>query len=426
MIPSKVRPLQTVIILAALFAVSAAPVAHANPSPIGWLDGVTLDYRLVGWTLDPGSPEQSLEVHFYVDGAAGHGVFVGAVVANLLRPDVNDVTGYAGDHGFSFEVPEQYRSGYRFFYAYGTDSATDQHAELLGSPKTIGVPPNGDATISAVVGGSPLVIRTFSHLAGAIGSLTWRGQEFIDRDDHGRELQSASSFDNLGECYNPTEAGSSVDGPTSTSILQALSATANVLTSQTQMAFWLLPGIDYRRPCSPWLPYTTAQNSQALSNHLLNKRVTVGFAGLDHVIEYLVIFTIPADERHDSAVFEVLTGYMQPQFSSFWKYNPATRILSPLDYGPEEQDQPVIMATPDGNYAMGVYSPDLPQDEFPTAGYGRWSFIPDTVKWNCVFRKGNVTPGQHSYRCYVVVGTLGDVQNSMDQLHAHFVGDAVK
>src|SRR2546430_10545377 len=37
---------------------------------------------------------------------------------------------------------------------------------------------------------------------------------------------------------------------------------------------------------------------------------------------------------------------MQPQFSSFWKYNPATGVLSPLDYGPGEQDQPVIMATP--------------------------------------------------------------------------------
>src|SRR5436309_3850472 len=81
MISSKVRPLRTLLILATLFAVSAAPGAQANQSPIGWLDGVTLDYRLVGWTLDPGSPEQSLDVHFYVDGPAGRGVFVGAVVA---------------------------------------------------------------------------------------------------------------------------------------------------------------------------------------------------------------------------------------------------------------------------------------------------------------------------------------------------------
>jgi len=348
-------------------------------------------------------------------------VLVGAVVANLPRPDVNTATGYPGDHGFSFAIPEQYRSGYRFFYAYGIDAATDPNAQLLGSPKTIGGPPNGDTTISAMVGGSPLVIQTFSYLAGAIGSLTWRGKEFIDRDDHGRELQSASHFDNLGECYNPTEAGSTVDGPTSTSILQALNATANVLTSQTQMAFWLLPGTNYGRPCSPSVPHTTAQNSHALSNHILDKAVTIGFAGLDHVIEYLVTFTVPANEQHDSAIFEVLTGYMQPEFSSFWRYSPVTGVLSPLDYGPGEQNQPVILATPDGEYAMGVYSPDLPQDEFPAAGYGRWSVIPDTVKWNCVFREINgVPPGQYIYRCYVVVGTLDDVRDSMDQLYAYF------
>src|SRR5437016_3777423 len=113
MIPSKVRPLQALILLAALFAVSAAPGAHASQLPIGWLDVVTPDYRLVGWTLDPDSPEQNLDVHFYVDGPAGRGVLVGAVVANLPRPDVNNATGYPGDHGFSFAIPEQYRSGYR-------------------------------------------------------------------------------------------------------------------------------------------------------------------------------------------------------------------------------------------------------------------------------------------------------------------------
>ena len=47
--------------------------------------------------------------------------------------------------------------------------------------------------------------------------------------------------------------------------------------------------------------------------------------------------------------------------------------------------------------------------------------IPDTVKWNCVFREINgVPPGQYIYRCYVVVGTLDDVRDSMDQLYAYF------
>lgn len=39
-------------------------------------------------------------------------------------------------------------------------------------------------TISANVFGSPLVVKTSAQFAGAIYSLTWKGQEFIDRADH--------------------------------------------------------------------------------------------------------------------------------------------------------------------------------------------------------------------------------------------------
>jgi hypothetical protein len=54
------------------------------------------------------------------------------------------------------------------------------------------------------------VITTTSRLAGAIHSLQWNGKEFIDSADHGRQLQSACSFDNArhanAETFNPTEA----------------------------------------------------------------------------------------------------------------------------------------------------------------------------------------------------------------------------
>src|SRR4051794_1659541 len=62
---------------------------------------------------------------------------------------------------------------------------------------------NGNSMIEGSVFGTPLQIGTTDRLAGAIASLTWNGMEFIDQLDHGRELQSASSFEDLGECYNP-------------------------------------------------------------------------------------------------------------------------------------------------------------------------------------------------------------------------------
>ena len=108
---------------------------------------------------------------------------------------------------------------------------------------------SGDAEISGTIGGKPLVIRTTSRLAGAIDSVKWDGVEFIDSHDHGRQLQSALNADVDGvfhvECYNPTEAGSVVDalGPKSTSRLEFLSTKDGLLTTRTQMAYWLAPGM---------------------------------------------------------------------------------------------------------------------------------------------------------------------------------------
>src|SRR5437879_419530 len=70
---------------------------------------------------------------------------------------------------------------------------------------------SGEAVIRGKAGASEIVITTTARLAGAIHSLTWNGREFIDSTDHGRQLQSAASFDCAGdfipETFNPTEAG---------------------------------------------------------------------------------------------------------------------------------------------------------------------------------------------------------------------------
>ncbi len=51
-------------------------------------------------------------------------------------------------------------------------------------------------------------------------------------------------------------------------------------------------------------------------------------------IEYLTEFTLPSSERHDYGVFEVLTGYMPAEFSSFWTYDVVSDTLSLLSDGP--------------------------------------------------------------------------------------------
>jgi hypothetical protein len=130
---------------------------------------------------------------------------------------------------------------------------------------------SGDATIRGKAGDSEIVIKTTSRLAGAIDSLTWKGVEFIDSADHGRQLQSASNLD-AGkpfhpETFNPTEAGSRRDGAgrRSTSRLVKIEAKGDELRTAILPAFWLRPGEK-----SDGHP---AVNTERLSKHLIEKRV---------------------------------------------------------------------------------------------------------------------------------------------------------
>jgi hypothetical protein len=281
-------------------------------------------------------------------------------------------------------------------------------------------PPSGDGVIRGKAGTSEIVITTRQRLAGAIHSLNWNGKEFIDSHDHGRQLQSAASFDCghfadfWAECFNPTEAGSRRDGvgPRSTSRLLRFRAEGAELETTTQMAFWLAPGEKSSgRP---------ARNANLLSDHIVSKRVRIGCKNLPHAIAYDVAFTVPKGEHHTYAPFEAVTGYTPPEFSEFFVFQPETGKLASLDDGPGEQEFPVVFATKDGKHAMGVLSPDQPSPGYEKAGYGRWRFKREKVnKWNCVFRLRNakgIPAGDHRFRTFVAVGSLEDVRTTLHGL----------
>ena len=283
--------------------------------------------------------------------------------------------------------------------------------------------PGGRATISRAFAGSAIAVGVSSRTAGAIDSLTWGGTQFINAYDHGRELQSASAYDGYGECLNPTEAGSDSDatGPRSSSLLTALQVGPDTLQTRSQMAYFMAPGHPVGHcPKGPG-PYASPRSDDGLT-----KRVTLGAAGVPNAIAYRVTFTTA--QAHAAATFEAATAYMPPDFSHFSSFDPATAQAAPLSAGPGEQGVPVILANADGSRAMGVYSPDLPQASVPNAGYGRFSFaeLPGagnaTVKWNCVFRETDIPAGDHTYTCYVLVGTLRDVRAGMVALRAALAG----
>jgi len=267
-------------------------------------------------------------------------------------------------------------------------------------------------SVSAPIDGARLTISTnVKKFAGAISSITYRGVEYINVVDHGRQLQSASTFDDLGECFNPTEAGSRDDAnkPTSTSKLLEIKASGNVLWTRSAMAFWLAPGTDYQAKCSPVSSARSAQNKTALSNHILEKTVTIGLPGNPHVVGYHIAFRI--GENHRSANFEASTAYLPPRFSMFLSYNPATGALQPLkaSYDVGITNLPVIIATPDGRNALGVFGQKAGPLGATKTYYAYYKF-PDTSKWSCAFQAVNLKAGStYSFDCPIAIGTVDEV-----------------
>ena len=283
---------------------------------------------------------------------------------------------------------------------------------------------SGDAELAGTIGGKSLVIRTTARLAGAIDSVKWDGVEFIDSHDHGRQLQSAVNADVDGvfhvECYNPTEAGSVVDalGPKSTSRLEFLSVQDGVLSTRTRMASWLAPGMKSHGQL--------AQNTTLLSDHVLSKQVRIGRPGMDHVLDYRVKFTVPADRPHKYLQVEALTAYMPASFSEELRFDAKTSTLEPLPRKNGETRDPVVLSTPSGAHAMGVFTPYRPPAGQSPPGYGRFVFEHDkVVKWNCVVRLRSpegIKPGDYGYQLYVVIGTREDCRRTLAALTQEFAG----
>jgi hypothetical protein len=285
---------------------------------------------------------------------------------------------------------------------------------------------NGDCVIRAPCAGSEIVVTTTNRVAGAIHALTWGGQPFIDSADHGRQLQSASNFDCgadfFAETFNPTEAGSRSDGAgaNSTSRLLHFVHGDDWLQSTNQMAFWLRPGQRSHGHA--------ARNKTAISNHLLTKRVKIGIPGFDNVIRYRVTFSTPLGEPHRLAQFEVLTGYMPIEFRAFYALSIEQGALSKLTDGPGEQEQPVLLATKDGKFAMGAILTSAPRGlGWSGPGYGRFAFDAQNVtKWNVVCRlrdRKAVPSGDYPFEVLVAVGDLETVKSTLMAIAKSDEGD---
>jgi len=288
-------------------------------------------------------------------------------------------------------------------------------------------PPVGyTRSIKALVDGDELTLTVSSRFGGAVESLTWRGKEFINVWDHGRQISYAWHMNGYGECFNPTEPGSASDYQrldSSSRLLSVCNGAGNTLTTKSQPAYWLAP--DQSGFCSGGVE--TAVNDSVRSEHQLEKTIEIGYRGLDNVIAFTAVVTLPEDYQFNQ--LEIPTGYLTYEFKRYSFYNPTTGALTqaesdsdivsaPWSYA-KTGTLPTILSTQDGKYAMGAYT-----DE-PILYYGIYGTDASdprdcTNKWPMVIREELAPAGTYTCRSFVIVGTLEEVQRSMTELyHMH-------
>src|SRR6478672_2901207 len=304
---------------------------------------------------------------------------------------------------------------------------------------------NGDATISAPNGvfGLPLTVSTSTQFGGAVSSIKWGGKEYINNWDHGRQLGLDSQFFNRYICYNPYETGSFNDGkgPTSTSKVLSLSASGNRLEATTQMAWYYYPFLETNQPeayCgdpSQWLPVT--HYTSPLSNYRVHKTVTIGFADIPNVIEYLVEQFVPEPVQKGLNYVVAVANY---DFSSLRSWDVVSKDYRDVRALAGVDDRIKVISTPDGNYAMGWYAPELLQPYRDDVGVVNWWLIvpptmsyPDPndptkpdLNYACVhFGSSNRYnsfngPGSTYDRAYLVIGNLDQVKEGLTRVHTKF------
>ena len=268
--------------------------------------------------------------------------------------------------------------------------------------------------ITASYGGYPIVVSADrERLAGAINSLKWKGIEFVDEYDHGRELQSAVSFDGLGDCYNPTEAGSQGDGRglrTSSKLLSA-SIEGGVLKTRVDAAFWLPPNTptNSAKGCG-WGTRPDVQitvNTKVRDGYEIEKGVR--FLAEKNRLRYDVTFTTPRD--HEKARFEIVTAYLPEHFDQLYSVATSGQITQEEAANYQKVEGPPIFSRAGGTHALGVVCKE------PAKGrlfYGAWFFKDaKVVKWACMVDQEGVSKGRYAYRAIIVIGTLHDVRTGV-------------
>jgi hypothetical protein len=288
------------------------------------------------------------------------------------------------------------------FASASCDTVKDEDA-IIASEQYPNIPADRPIIVNHMIGPDQLTLRSEPKFAGAISSLTYRGQEYINSADHGRLMQGAIAYNNRFECLNPTQAGGSRDGgnrggASTSKRLSTFVSPDGFFEVSTRMAYWLRPGMKCTVPGQGRAP---VDNRTRLSGDIYTINHQFGLNGRPNVVAVDIKYNIKAS--YQSAVIEALTIYTPLAFDTFHIIDPATgsQTLEPT-ITPDERGAPVILSTANGAHAIAFVSLT------PGATYARFRF-PDTNKISLVYRDGDGITGINHYSAAWVIGTRDDV-----------------
>ncbi len=287
---------------------------------------------------------------------------------------------------------------------------------------------NGDFTF----GNEQVLFRTWGRYSGTVSEVWFRGKQFENNSDTGRLFQTAFTFDNGGECFNPTEGGMSTDvyfnGQNfvgkSQSQLKNISATNGVFTATTTPAYWLAPNQSHY--CG------TGQGGVPLAQDQITKTITMNYAGDSQIVKWQI--DIDVKNAHSMMRSEALTGYHNSEFNKLYNYNKNTKNLDltiPGHFNAAGTDLdenvrryvPQVVATTDGNHALGIYGLNKKNQQTSNpnmAGYYNLIVPGGPTKWSVYFEYMNgVVSGKYTTDIYLVFGNLEEVRQRMNFLEEH-------
>lgn len=291
----------------------------------------------------------------------------------------------------------------------------------------------------------PTVVDSNLDAGGAISSWTYRGVQYVNGYDYGRQIQSSLFAHRDGSTYaydyNPTEAGDEWSNVLLDPDLRHGSPLASASTTGARQSTRAIP--------LEWSPLRISPAGEAWTPVLyqdvrIGKDLTLDAFGMSGVARYRTVLSLP--QALDGSL-EIPTTYLRGEFSTYYGVDAVAGLATPLvpedfdpsirqttdglNYVPTSGRGGVVAATIDGGHAMGIYGvttsaggpvstfavhdfvPNAAWQQVPGFGNGPHDFSTSKLR---AMRTGSFPAGTTTYETYIVTGTLDEVVARMQAL----------